>query len=150
MHVSIITPERIVFSDSVESITLPTQEGEITVLENHIPLVGIVQPGELIIRKNQEIIPLAISGGIIQVGKAAVAILADTAEHVEEIVEERAQEARRRAEKIIAEKKLDASEYATLSAKIEKELARIKVAKKWKKSARGVSSTPLDEQDRGV
>ncbi|MBI4272622.1 ATP synthase F1 subunit epsilon [Candidatus Uhrbacteria bacterium] len=148
MHFSIITPECVVYSDSVESITLPTQEGEITVLENHVPLVSILRAGELLIQKNKEIIPLAVSGGVVQVRKAIVTILADTAEKVEEIIEERAQEARRRAEAIIADKKFDAAEYATISAKMEKELARIKVARKWKKGASSFSSISPDQSDR--
>ena len=148
MHLSIVTPERVVYSDSVESITLPTQEGEITILENHVPLVGILCPGELLIQKNKELIPLAVSGGVVQVRKAIVTILADTAEKVEEIIEARAQEARRRAEAILADKKFDAAEYATIVAKMDKELARIKVARKWKKGASSFASAPLDQTDR--
>ncbi len=148
MHLSIVTPERVVYSDSVESITLPTQEGEITVLENHIPLVGILRPGEILIQKNEEVIPLAVSGGVVQVRKAIITILADTAEKVEEIIEERAQEAHRRAQAIMLDKKFDATEFATISAKMDKELARIKVARRWKKSASSFSSISLDQSDR--
>ncbi len=133
MHLSIVTPERIVLSEAVESVTLPTREGEITVLENHIPLVSILQPGELLIRKGDELIPLAVSGGVVQVRQGVLTILADTAERVEEIIEERAEAARARAALILAEKKFDIAEYATISAKMEKELARIKVAQKWKR-----------------
>lgn len=150
MHLSIVTPERIVYSDSVESITLPTQEGEITVLENHVPLVSILRAGELLIQKNEEVIPLAVSGGVVQVRRAIVTILADTAEKVEEILMERAEEAHRRAEAIIADKKFDVAEYATISAKMEKELARIKVARKWKKGASSFSSVTVDQSDRNT
>lgn len=133
MHLSIVTPERVVFSDEIEYVTLPTEEGEITVLADHVPLVGILKAGELIISRMQEIIPLAVSGGVVQVRQSIVTILADTAERVEEIIEERAEEARRRAEQVLAEKSFDATEYAALSAKMEKELARVRVARKWRK-----------------
>ncbi|MBI4250475.1 ATP synthase F1 subunit epsilon [Candidatus Uhrbacteria bacterium] len=133
MHLSIVTPERVVFSDEIEYVTLPTEEGEITVLEDHVPLVGILKPGELVISRAAEMIPLAVSGGVVQVRQQMVTILADTAERVEEIIEERAEEARRRAEQILAEKSFDAVEYAVLSAKMEKELARLRVARKWRK-----------------
>jgi F-type H+-transporting ATPase subunit epsilon len=150
MHLSIVTPERVVYSDSVESVTIPTQEGEITVLENHVPLVGILRAGELVIRKKEQALPLAVSGGIVQVSKSIVTILADTAEKVEEIIEERAQEARRRAEAIIADKRFDAREYATIAAKMEKELARIKVARKWKKGGASMPHTTITQDDRAV
>ncbi|MBI2484214.1 ATP synthase F1 subunit epsilon [Candidatus Uhrbacteria bacterium] len=135
MHLSIVTPERIVFSDEIEYVTLPTEEGEITVLEDHVPLVGILKPGELIISRLSETIPLAVSGGVVQVRQRVITILADTAERVEEIIEERAEEARKRAEEILAETNFDAIEYATLSAKMEKELARLRVARKWRKGS---------------
>lgn len=139
MHLSIVTPERVIFSDEIEYVTLPTEEGEITVLEDHVPLVGILKPGELLISRVNETIPLAVSGGVVQVRQQVITILADTAERVEEIIEERAEEARKRAEQILAEKSFDAAEYAALSAKMEKELARIKVAKKWRKNVAGAT-----------
>ncbi len=150
MHLSIITPERVVYSDSVESITIPTQAGEITVLENHVPLVSILKPGELVIRKNKDVIPLAVSGGMLQVRSDSVTVLADSAERVEEIIEERAEEARRRAQMLIAEKKFDTQEYATICAKIEKELARVKVARKYRHMAKNPLTAHKDQTDRSV
>ncbi|MBI4599854.1 ATP synthase F1 subunit epsilon [Candidatus Uhrbacteria bacterium] len=137
MQLSIITPEKIVFSEDVYQVTIPTMDGEITVLPNHIPLVGLLKAGELIIKKGSEIIPLAVSGGMLQVRHDGVTILADTAERVEEIIEERAEEARKAAEKLMEEKRFDAEEYATIAAKMERELARIKVARKWKHKGHG-------------
>lgn len=137
MKLNIITPERIVFSDDIDQVTIPTQDGEITVLPHHIPLVGLLKAGELIIKKGSEVIPLAVSGGMLQVRGDGVTILADTAERVEEILEERADEARKAAEKLLEEKRFDAEEYASIAAKIDKELARIKVARKWKHKTHG-------------
>ncbi|MDP2630806.1 MAG: ATP synthase F1 subunit epsilon [Candidatus Uhrbacteria bacterium] len=137
MRLNIITPERIVFSEDVDQVTIPTQDGEITVLPHHIPLVGLLKAGELLIKIGASIIPLVVSGGIVQVRADGVTILADTAERVEEIIEERAEEARKRAEQVLAEKKFDTEEYATIAAKLEKELARLHVARKWKHKAHG-------------
>jgi len=145
MHLSIVTPERVVFSDEIEYVTLPTEEGEITVLEDHVPLVGILKPGELVISRASEMIPLAVSGGVVQVRQQMVTILADTAERVEEIIEERAEEARKRAEEILSDKTFDAVEYAALSAKIEKELARLRVARKWKKGSHTTYQSQVSE-----
>lgn len=130
MILKIITPEREVFSDEIDQVTLPTMDGEITVLPHHIPLVGILKPGEILIKKKGDSIPLAVSGGMLQVRPDMVVILADTAERVEEIIEERAEEARHRAEKLLEEKKFDRTEYAAIAAKLEKELARLKVVRK--------------------
>lgn len=137
MRLNIITPEKIVFSEDIDQVTIPTQDGEITVLPHHIPLVGLLKAGELLIKTGENIIPLAVSGGMLQVRTDGVTILADTAERVEEIIVERAEEARKRAEQILAEKKFDAEEYATIAAKMEKELARLHVARKWKHKAHG-------------
>lgn len=137
MKLNIITPEKVVFSDDVDQVTIPTQDGEITVLPQHIPLVGLLKAGELIIKKGDEIIPLAVSGGMLQVRADGVTILADTAERVEEILEERAEAARKAAEKLLAEKRFDAEEYAGIAAKMEKELARLKVSRKWRHKAHG-------------
>ncbi len=144
MKLTIITPERTVFEDDVIQVTLPTMDGEITVLAHHVPLVGILKPGELLIKKEGEEIPLAVSGGMIQVYQNSVTVLAETAERVEEIIEERAEEARRRAEQILAEKKFDATEYATIAAKMEKELARLKVKRKWSHRMHGGGVPPSD------
>ncbi len=137
MKLNIITPEKIVFSEDVDQVTIPTQDGEITVLPHHIPLVGLLKAGELLIKMGASVIPMAVSGGILQVRVDGVTILADTAERVEEIIEERAEEARKRAEQVLAEKKFDTEEYATIAAKLEKELARLHVARKWKHKAHG-------------
>lgn len=128
----ITTPEKKVYSEDVEQITIPTLEGEITVLPGHIPLVAALKAGELRVIKNKEEIPMAVSGGFIEVTPDKVVVLADSAEHAEEIDEKRAEEAKARAAKLMTEKKFDAEEFAVLSAKIEKELARLHVAKKRK------------------
>lgn len=140
---SIVTPERLMYSDDVDQVTIPTHDGEITVLPHHIPLVGLLKAGELLIKKSGTEIPLAVSGGVVQVHADGVTIMADTAERVEEILESRAEEARKRAEQLLAEKKFDAEEYATIAAKMEKELARLHVARKWKHKAHGPAGHPI-------
>ncbi|MCX6762429.1 MAG: F0F1 ATP synthase subunit epsilon [Candidatus Moranbacteria bacterium] len=127
----IITPERTVFEDEIDQLTLPTQEGEITVLPNHIPLIAVLQAGELVARKGGEEIAMAVSGGMVEVRRNEITILADTAERAEEIDVKRAEEAKERAEKLKYEKiRMDETEFATAAAIFEKNLARIKVARK--------------------
>jgi len=126
----ITTPERVVYSEEIEEAIIPTMNGEIGVLPNHIPLVSILKAGELRIKKNGEEESIAVSGGFIEVRPNKVVILADTAEKSDEIDEQKAEEARKNAEALIKEKRVDATDFAALSAKIEKELVRLKVVKK--------------------
>ncbi|OGY44104.1 MAG: ATP synthase F1 subunit epsilon [Candidatus Buchananbacteria bacterium RIFCSPHIGHO2_02_FULL_38_8] len=132
INLEIITPERTVFADAVDQITLPTQQGEITVLPNHIPLISSLAAGEVkIIKEGQETF-MAISGGLIQIDFNKIRILADTAERAEEIDEAKAEEAHKRALALMSEKNKEAVDYTSLAAKIEKELARLKVARRRK------------------
>ncbi len=127
----IVTPERTVYETEIDQVTLPTQEGEITVLPEHIPLIAVLAPGELVIKQNGKEVAMAVSGGIVEVRKNELVILADTAERAEEIDIKRAEEAKKRAERLKDEKiRTDESQYATAAAIFEKNLARIKVARK--------------------
>jgi F-type H+-transporting ATPase subunit epsilon len=63
MKFQIITPERVVFSDEVDQVSLMTTTGEITILPHHIPLVTVLKPGELRYKKDNEEQAIAVSGG---------------------------------------------------------------------------------------
>lgn len=135
MLFKIITPERTVFSEEVTQVSLPTSEGEITVLSHHIPLVTILKPGELRYAKDGAEHAIAVSGGFAEVRpENSLVILADTAEHAAEINLTRAQEAHDRAARLMAEpRRRDDVDYAALAGKIEKELARLRVGNKYRK-----------------
>lgn len=126
----ITTPERTVFSDEVDEIVLPTLSGEIGILPHHIPLVSVLATGEARIRKGNETIYMAVSGGFIQVRPDKVVVLADSAEREEEIDEQKAEEARQRAKKLLSETRADNAEFAAISAQLERELARLKVVRR--------------------
>lgn len=121
--------------EEILQITLPTKAGEITVLPNHIPLVSSLMPGVIQIKKKdgqEEII--SISGGFLEVLKDKVVILADTAERAEELNLDQVEEARRRAEEL--KKKARSGEqvnFTEINAAIERELARTKAVKRWRK-----------------
>lgn len=131
----ITTPERVVFKEEVKQITVPTRQGEITILPQHIPLVSILEPGviELVKSDNSRHV-LAVSGGFIEVLKDKVVVLADTAERGEEIDAEKAEAARAEAEKSMKDlRREDRERFANLNAKMAKELARSKAVKRWKR-----------------
>ena len=132
----IVTPEKVVFKKEILQITVPTREGEITVLPKHIPLVSILKPGVIELKgidKKMEII--SVSGGFIEVLRNKVVILADTAERAEEIDFDRAEEAKKRAEEEIKNiKHFDQERFTNISAQIAKELARTKAVIRWRRA----------------
>ncbi len=126
----IVTPERVVYSDEIERVSLPTPQGEITILPHHIPLISALSAGELKVAKGNEEIIMAISSGYVEVRPNKVIVLADTAERAEEIDIARAEKARKKAEELLKTRRTDQKEFAAVMSVIEKELARMKVAEK--------------------
>ena len=127
----IVSPERTVYENEIDSATLPVANGQITILPNHRSYIAALKAGEIMLRKEAEEIYLAISGGFIEFKDNNLVVLADTAEIAEEIDIKRAEEARVRAEELKKQKiSMGEQEYARVTAAVEKELARIKVARK--------------------
>jgi F-type H+-transporting ATPase subunit epsilon len=135
IHLSIVTPERVVLESDVDSVSAMTQMGEITVLPGHVPLVANLQAGELRTKVNGENQLMAASTGFIEVGPGnQVVILADTAERIEELEIAKIEEAQERARKLLSEKRqVDDVAFADAAAILERELARHRVAMKKKK-----------------
>ena len=131
----IVTPERVVLKEQVVQVTVPTKQGEITVLSNHIPLVAGLMPGVIeIIKEDRNSEIMSVSGGFIEVSKNKVVILANTAEMAEEIDEKRVIEAREKAEATVKNlRHFDRERFASINAGIAKELARSRAVKRWKK-----------------
>ena len=130
----LVTPEKVVLKDCISQVTVPTKEGEITVLPKHMPLVAMLVPGVLEIINNMgEKKVVAVSGGFLEVLLNKVVVLADTAERSEEIDLERAEKAREWAEREIREQSgimKDEKHYAEVFSGIERQLARIKAARR--------------------
>lgn len=130
----IVTPERVVLHEDILQVTVPTREGEISVLPNHIPLVAMLVPGVIEVKTTEKLEIISVSGGFLEVLKDKVVILADTAERAAEIDVDRAEEARARAEKLKLEAvHRDDVDYTALSSQIAKEMARTRAFKKWRK-----------------
>jgi F-type H+-transporting ATPase subunit epsilon len=127
----IITPERTVMEEEIDQATLPVMDGEVTILPNHRSYIASLKSGEIMIKKGGKEFDLATSGGFVEFNKNEMIILADTAEMAEEIDLTRAEEAKKRAEEAMQRKaSMDETDYALVAAAIEKEMARVKVAKK--------------------
>ncbi len=139
LHLKIVTPERIAFEDEVDSATIMTETGEITVLPGHIPLVTSLRPGEMRLLKGKTEELLAVSTGFLEMRPGnQLIILADTAERLEELELEKIEEAKERARKLLEEKRhTDDVSFADAAAALERELARYKVASKKYRKIRG-------------
>jgi F-type H+-transporting ATPase subunit epsilon len=135
MQFQIITPERVVSSDVIEQVSVPTLDGEITILPNHIPIVSVLKAGELKYLKSGEEFSLAVSGGFLEIREGGnVVVLADTAEHAHEIDLTRAEEARDRAAKLMSESRHEEHvNFESIESQLEKELVRLHVGNKYRK-----------------
>lgn len=132
LHFKVITPERTLFTEEVSQVTLQTTQGEITILPGHIPVITNLMPGELRFVKGKDNVPMVVLGGFAEITQNSVTVLADAAEKVEEIMTERAQAAKQKAEQLRHEKITDRKEYAALTAQIEREMARLRVSQKYR------------------
>ena len=127
----IVTPERTVFEQEIEQVTLPVSDGEVTILPGHRSYIASLKAGEIMLKSKGEETLIAVSSGFIEFNNNVLVVLADTAEAAADIDLKRAEEARKRAEEISKEKvSMDEMEYAKVAASIEKEMARVRVAKK--------------------
>ena len=104
MSLEILTAERQLFSDEVDLVIAPGLEGELGILPYHAPLLSALKPGELKVRKGDEDQFFTLAGGFLEVLDNRVTILADAAENVSEIDEQRAQAAVERAQERVAQR----------------------------------------------
>ena len=121
------TPDRVFYHDDATFVELSTSEGDIGVYPDHIPLTAVVVPSVLTIHQGNEIKKAAIHGGIVEILKDKITILAEVAEWSDEIDVERANEARLRAEKRLASKDADL-DMVRAEAALKRSLARINAA----------------------
>jgi len=124
----IITQERTVFSEDVDMVLARGIEGEMAILPRHAPLITALDYGEVRVRRMGQEQTFAVGGGVLQVAHNRVIILADSAESSDEIDLMRAEDARRRAEKVMAEGvPADPAAMAALEAAIRRANIRVKV-----------------------
>jgi F-type H+-transporting ATPase subunit epsilon len=103
LTVEIVTAERKVLETEADMLIAPATEGEVGILPRHAPLLTALVPGVMVLKRDGQEEVLAVSGGFMQVANNRVLILADTAERAEELDEQRAQEARAKAEVALRE-----------------------------------------------
>ena len=116
MHLEIITAERQVYSDEVDMVIAPGFDGQLGILPMHAPLMTMLKPGELTVRKDGENMYVAVSGGFMEVLGNKVSVLADACERSDEIDEQRAEQAVQRAQERLANRGSDMELERAVSA----------------------------------
>jgi F-type H+-transporting ATPase subunit epsilon len=129
LRLEIITAEHQVFADDVNVVVAPGIEGELGILPHHAPLMTMLKPGELLIRKDGEETYMAVSGGFLEIRPDKVIILADACERAEEIDITRAEEAKRRAEERLKTRP-PGSDIARAQAALLRSLIRLRIAER--------------------
>jgi len=137
IKLKIATPEKVILDEVVESVLVPTTEGEVGILPGHVPLVSSLSSGDIVAIQNGEQIPMAVVGGFVEVKRSSegseVIILADFAEHVSEMSDEEIATAKARAEKMSSEQdKVSKEDFEHFEAELERAFTRAKIHGKWK------------------
>lgn len=140
LKLEIVTPDGIIFTDEVDEVIVPASEGELGILPNHVPLFTKVKPGEVMVKKDKNTYFLAVTGGFLEVLKNNVNILADYAVRAESIEIAKVEEARKRAQKLLEEKK-DEKEVTLAQADLARAILELKVARRRKIVERPAPST---------
>ena len=130
LHLEIVTPERLAFSDDVDMVLVPGIEGELGILPHHTPLVGLLGLGELKIRRGGQEESFAIAGGFLQVRPDKVVVMAETASMASEIDLEKAQEARREAQRALESGFHEGADLSAARAALQHALLEIQVAER--------------------
>lgn len=125
----IVTPDRLVFSEQVNSLTVRGMEGELGILPGHIPFVTPLQVAPVYVTIGKERTPFAVQGGFVEVRKEKVVILAESAERPEEIDIERAEAAKERAEaRLKASGRQDEVDHRRAEMALQRAMNRIRVS----------------------
>jgi F-type H+-transporting ATPase subunit epsilon len=130
LHLEIVTPERLAYEDDVDLVVVPGIEGELGILPHHAPLITTLGVGELRIRKGGAEESFAIVGGFLQVRPDKVVVMAETADLASDIDLEKAQQARREAERALESAANEPADLASARAQLQQALLRIRVAER--------------------
>jgi F-type H+-transporting ATPase subunit epsilon len=128
LTLELATPTRMVVAETVDEVVVPGSEGYFGVLPGHAPLLATLGIGELTYRIGRDERHVAVAGGFAEVRNDKVIVLADTAEHPQDIDRARAERARERAEQRLSGRLQDEIDYVRAGAALARALTRIQVA----------------------
>ena len=129
LKLEIVTPERKIYSEDVDMVTLPGSEGELGVYPKHVPLLTTLKPGELRVIQNGRETALAIGECFVEIKADTVSVLTDMALEAEKIDIDAAEAAVERAKAAMKEDHT-AGEVAAIQASLQKALAQLHVKRR--------------------
>lgn len=129
MRLDIVTPEKLAFSDEIDSVVVPGAEGEMGILKAHAPIVSTLRPGELRYVKNGTESSLAVGTGVVEVSNDRVSVVTDMALGESEIDEAAVEKAIESAQKAMSEK-LTPEDVASAQLALQKSLAQLHVKRR--------------------
>ena len=130
----IVSQDRLVFEGDADIVIVPGALGEMGILPGHAPLLSALEMGVIQVKKDQEQEVFTVTGGFIEVQPDIVTIMADAAEHIDEIDEERAQQAMERAQRLLDEySEEDAENYIRIQAALRRSSLRLKTVDQYRK-----------------
>ena len=132
LEFEITTPERVAFKAAAKQVTVPTSEGEITVLAGHVPLVAPIKAGELrVVGEDGKETLMVVAGGFVTIHQGdRIVVLADSAERAEELDVKAIEAAYARAEALLKEVHDDKERFAEVEAVVAHENARLALARR--------------------
>ena len=128
IRLRVVTPSRMLLDEDVDEVTAPGELGEFGVLPNHIAFLTTLVPGELSYKQGLSKKTLAVGGGYAEVLDNVMTVLAPAAEFADEIDSARAQRAKERAEKLMAELNREEKDWEMAEAALKRALVRLQVA----------------------
>jgi F-type H+-transporting ATPase subunit epsilon len=128
IQLEVVTPERRVLAEAVDSVNVPGANGELGILPGHTPLISQLQTGVLSYVQSGAVHRLHVSGGFVEVNADRVSVLAEVAERPEEIDAARARLAREHAEKTLSSFSGTEEDFETARAQLERNVVRLQLA----------------------
>ena len=128
LQLDVVTPERRVLSESVNSVTVPGRGGELGILPGHAALISELQTGVLSYDEDGTTFQLHVSGGFVEVNDDRVSVLAEVAERPDEIDAARARLAREHTEKQLSSWNGSEKDFEKARAKLERSMVRLQLA----------------------
>jgi F-type H+-transporting ATPase subunit epsilon len=128
IQLEVVTPERRVLAESVDTVTVPGLGGELGILPGHTPLISQLQTGVLSYTQGTTTRRLLVSGGFVEVNNDRVSVLADLAEFPEEVDAARARTEREEAERLLGGFSGTPEEMADVRARLDRATTRLQLA----------------------
>jgi F-type H+-transporting ATPase subunit epsilon len=128
IQLEVVTPERRVMAEAVDTVTVPGMNGELGILPGHTPLISQLRTGVLTFVQGERVAQLHVSGGFVEVSDDRVSVMAEIAERPEEIDAARARLAREHAEKTLSAWSGTEEDFEIARARLERSVVRLQLA----------------------